>query len=48
VNNVHKTDLKDARYLLKEAQSAGKTTQREMLQEARDIIDQVMREQSRD
>lgn len=48
MNNVHKTDLKDARYLLKEAASAKKETRMEMLREARDIVSQVIREQDHD
>lgn len=48
MNETHKADLKDARYLLKEAASAQKETRMEMLQEARDIVNLVLKEGSRD
>lgn len=44
MNQTHKADLKDARYLLKEAVSAGAKSREAMLHEARDIIEQVIRE----
>jgi len=47
MNETHKADLKDARYLLKEAVSAGAKAREEMLNEAREIIEQVIREEKK-
>ena len=48
MNETHRADLKDARYLLKEAASAKKQTRMKMLREARDIVNLVLKEEDRD
>lgn len=48
MNETHRADLKDARYLLKEAASAKKQTRMDMLKEARDIVNLVLKEEARD
>lgn len=42
----YKLHLQDARHLIKESNSASQATRREMLQEAKEIIEMVLEEES--